>query len=363
MNLHIVPDHVFINKFYENLRELGILGNNRIVVRSNFQKLRFIQHDVPFGRLYGSSFNHHAGRTEKYEKIFIHQFTPLLYRWVATHEFQELNWMVWGADLYNLPTINTTLYEDLTLKKYVKRKFSLQDFLYRAKVFFLHDRFRPAAYSKVTNMLTWMKSEYDFALHHLDTLKANHQFFFYENQLPYQDLDKVLSDNKTSNHDLPTYILGNSSTPDLNHLDAIAWMEREGIRANLCVPVSYGDKKYTRFLKKHLSSYKGGNIEFVDRFMTIHDYLQFLNRADGLIMNNIRPQGYGNIFMMMYLNKKVFLNEKNLSIPELDTNKLKWHRLLDLKTEGTKEKDNNKPAVSALLSHEALLKSYQELFK
>ena len=361
MNLHIVPDNVFINKFYENLQELNILHNNRIVVRSNQSALKSVSHDLPFAKLYSSEFNALTGKTQDYDRVFIHQFTPLLYRWVSTHSFNELNWMVWGADLYNLPAVDTLLYEDLTLKRYVKRRFSLQDFLYRSKVFFLHERFRSVAYSKVKNVLTWMESEYDFARQHLDTLKASHKFFFYENQLPYQDLDKILTEKQTSTHDLPTYILGNSSTPELNHLDVIAWMEREGIRANLCVPVSYGDKKYARFLKNHVS-YKGGNIEFVDRYMTIHDYLQFLNRADGLIMNNIRPQGYGNIFMMMYLGKKIFLNEKNLSISALNKNKLIWYRLRDLKNTDRKEGDSNKSAVSALLSHDALLKNYRELF-
>lgn len=363
MNLHIVPDHVFTNKFYENLQELGILNNNKIVVRTNHDRLKHIQYKVPFAKLYSSLFDTLTGDTAFYDKVFIHQFTPLLYRWVACHDFRELNWMVWGADLYNLPSVNTQLYENLTLTKYVKRNFPWQDFLYRAKVSIFHGAYTDRAYAKVRNVLTWMTSEYNFALHHLPGLQADHQFFFYENPMPYQALDKIMTaDQDRIYHDRPTYILGNSSTAELNHLDAVAWMDREGITANLSIPVSYGDSKYTRFLKKNLSIYKGGEVQFVDRYMNFQEYLEFLYAADGLIMNNIRPQGYGNIFLMMYLGKKVFLNENNLSISELNKHGFVWYPMREMKDGGEVNLLKNQAAISALLAHDRLLTVYQDLF-
>ena len=363
MNLHIVPDNVFINKFFENLQEVGVQDNNRFVVRTNLGKLKFIKQDLPFARLYSSGFRQLCGKTGNYDKVFIHQFTPLLYRWVATQEFRELDWMVWGADLYNLPTVRTNLYEELTLSRYVKKNFSLQEFLYEVKVSLLNKPYQKTAYSKVKNVLTWMEMEYAFALRHLPGLQANHQFFFYENQLPYQALDTVIENSPVAGNRLvPTYILGNSSTAELNHLDAVAWMHREGVRANLQVPVSYGDRRYTDFLKRSLSFYQGGSIEFVDRYMTINEYLRFLYNADGLIMNNVRPQGYGNIFMMMYLGKKVFLNEKNLSGEELKKKGLIWFPLSQLKENSDMDLQKNRSSVLRLLSHETLLKVYRELF-
>jgi hypothetical protein len=35
--------------------------------------------------------------------------------------------------------------------------------------------------------------------------------------------------------------------------------------------------------------------------MAFEEYLNFLAASDGLIMNTVRPQGYGNILMMMYV--------------------------------------------------------------
>ena len=179
MNLHIVPDNVFVNKFYENLQELGIAGQNKLVVRTNQRKLKYIRHNLPFASLYSAGFDELTGATQDYQNVFIHQFTPLLYRWVATHDFNKLNWMVWGSDLYNLPFLKTGLYEELTKTQYIDRRISLQHFLYEMKVRLLHDRYREKAYSKVDGVLTWMTSEFRFARQHIPELKAAHHFFFF----------------------------------------------------------------------------------------------------------------------------------------------------------------------------------------
>jgi dTDP-N-acetylfucosamine:lipid II N-acetylfucosaminyltransferase len=363
MNLHIVPDNVFINKFYENLLELGINGNNKIVVRTNLPKLKYLKHNFPYAKLYSPAFDALTGDTSGYQKVFIHQFTPLLYRWVASRSFKELNWMVWGSDLYNLPSVKTQLYEDLTLRKYVQKRISLKDYLYRAKLSMLHLPYLNEAYRKVRNVLTWMPNEYNFALQHLPALKAAHQFFFYENDLPYQLLNDLLQEKQSpSRNDKPLYILGNSSTPELNHLDAVSLMDHQRVKVNLYVPLSYGDAAYARFLKKKLSFYKGGDIRFIETYMNFPEYLQFLHKSDGLIMNNIRPQGYGNIFMMMYLGKKVFLNGKNLSLEELNRGGLLWQPLEKLENETELNWKQNRSGVVALLAHDRLRKTYRNLF-
>ena len=363
MNLHLVPDNVFINKFYENLCELDLAGRNKIVVRTNHNKLKSIRHDFPFAPLYSAGFDVITGDTSKYENVFIHQFTPLLLRWVATHDFRKLNWMVWGADVYNLPFIATELYEPLTQKGYAEGGFSLQDFLYRMKVKILHEKYRKQAYAKVDSVLTWMNSEYQFAIRHIENLNAAHAFFFYENEVPYEALDNMTRETSVSGvRSRPHYIVGNSATAELNHLDAVSLMQELGVKADLSIPLSYGDASYARFLKKSLRFYTGGEIRFMDQYLKFPQYVKFLSSADGLIMNNIRPQGYGNILMMMYMGKQVYLNEKNLSVPELVRGGLMWKPLKDINSNDRPDWKANKLAVTKQLSHELLLQTYADLF-
>ncbi len=358
MNLHIVPDNTFINKFYDNLHELGLVDKNRLVVRSNSKKLSFVKRDIPFAPLYSSKFSALVGDTLSYENVFIHYFTPLLYRWVARNEFKSLSWMVWGGDLYNLPPLDHMCYEPIT-KAYVKNDLSLESILYKLKVRILHDPFRNRAYAKVDNILTWMQQEYQFVGENLP-VKANQKFFFYENQFPYAELDTLR--NKSVKGERLSLIIGNSGSPANNHADVIKFLEENKVDADLLIPVSYGDARYISFLKKNLS-YKYGKLEFVDRYMQFGEYLQFLSDADGLVMNTIRPQGYGNILMMFYMNKPVFFNEKNISLPDLKHFGFRWKSIDDLISFSKSDTpDTNSKAVTELLSHERLLAEYRKLF-
>ena len=363
MNLHIVPDNVFTNRFYENIVELGLLDKNRILVRSNSEKYVHIKHDIVGAPMYSAEFDSYVGDLSQYDKVFIHMFLPLMYRWVARNSFKELNWMIWGADLYNLPTNDLDLYDRLTYKKYVRNKWSLNNLLYLLKIRFTNSTYKKEAYSKVDNVLTWMTSEFNFACTHLPlSKKVKHKFFFYENKFAYETLDRYSQEKYASKSDIPTIIIGNSSTATLNHIDVVNYLQENAIKANLLIPVSYGDMHYADFLRKNLSFYTYGKVELVDRYMAFEEYVTFLMSADAIIMYNTRPQGYGNIFIMMYLEKPVILNEKNVSVADLDKNSLKWYSMGDLQKNKALEVSGNRRAVTELLSHQKLLKTYSDLF-
>ena len=359
MNLHIAPDNTFTNKFYENLQELGLTSSNKVVVRSNEKKLKSIKHELPFAPLYSSRFKNLVGDTLDYEKVFIHYFTPLMYRWVARRKFHELNWMVWGGDLYNLPSLDSSCYEPLTYKKFVEGNRSWQNKLYHLKILLTQSPFSKKAFAQVSNVLTWMKEEYSFALEHLP-INAQHKFFFYENEVPYHQLDSLAT--RVKNSDRSVLIVGNSGSPTNNHLDAIHLLEKNRVEADLIVPLSYGDPHYISFLKKEIT-FSYGKVSLLERFMPFDEYLNLIASSDGLIMNTLRPQGYGNIFMMMYLGRPVYLNPKNISLPDLDRAGLKWLPIDALRSPSHAKPDLiNKEAVINFLSHERLTREYQKLF-
>lgn len=361
MNLHILPDSKFSNTFHDNLKEAGLLKNNRLIVRTKKEKLSYVTGDIPFAPLYSSKFDDLAGDISSYDRVFIHQFSPLMYRWVTSHTFKELNWMIWGTDLYNLPFVEQDFYEAIT-KKFIKNHSSLNGFLYLLKVYLTNMPFRKKAYSKVDFILTWMQSEFEFAKKCITELRADHRFFFYENQLPYEALDSMNISDK-DNGGMLKLIVGNSGTPTNNHLDVIKRISESGIRADLYVPLTYGDKTYIQFIKRNISFYKNGRIELIEEFMAFDEYVRFLSEADALVMNHIRPQGYGNILMMMYLGKPVFMNDKNLSLPDLDRAGLSYQLISDLKNTASKTSTiNNRDNVLRLLSHETLVATYRGLF-
>jgi hypothetical protein len=203
-----------------------------------------------------------------------------------------------------------------------------------------------------------MREEYNYAVANL-SLKADHQFFFYENQLPYHQLDSTII--KPRQTDKLTLIIGNSGSPSNNHLDAVKFLEDNRIQADLWIPVSYGDAHYISFLRKNLR-YSYGDVHFADRFMPFEEYVSWLASVDGLVMNSLRPLGYGNILMMMYMDKPVYFNRANISLPDIKRAGLKWRILEDLTAAVPLMVVANREAVKNFLSHERLIKAYRGLF-
>lgn len=362
MNLHILPDSKFTAAFYGNMKEAGLLKNNLLVVRTNATKLKYVAQGIPFAPLYSAAFDRLVGEVATYERVYIHQLAPLMYRWIAKNKFRQLNWMTWGTDLYNLPFVKANFYERETLPL-AKHRVDFSHLLYLLKVYATAMPFKGKAYSKVDNILTWMNTEFRFATSHVQELHAAHQYFFYENQVPYEKIDAIVSSATPEENARMKLIIGNSGTPTNNHLDAIRKIHDAGVAADLYIPVSYGDSSYIRALKKNTGFYRGGEIHFMDSLMKFEEYVRFLYSADALVMNHLRPQGYGNIFMMMYMNKPVLLNKNNRSLPDLDQAGLVWGELDDVaRLKDSSHHFENKQRVIDLLSHERLLELYRNLF-
>ena len=216
------------------------------------------------------------------------------------------------------------------------------------------------AFNKVSNILTWMDGEFSYIVERLKMPHVSHQFFFYENDLPYEALDDIASSYHKQTRERQLLVLGNSGTDTNNHLDAIRTIQNHGVEADIVIPVSYGSENYKSFLRKSVDFYRGGSIRFMEEFLPFNDYIQLLLNSDGLIMNHLRPQGYGNILMMMYLEKTVYMNPRNISIPDLDSNRLPWIPISEVGRQAVLPKSRN--AVRSVFSHERLKEVYGTLF-
>lgn len=363
MNLHIGVDNQFIQRVIDNVEEAGLSSKNKFFIRSK-TKPSFISSNVPFSSVYSSKFKDIVGDTLQYEKVIIHQFSPLMFRWVAMNSFNKICWAPWGTDLYDLPAIDFDLYEPVTRKEFAGRQVNIDRFLFDLKYWTTNAAFKNKAYGKISEVYTWMQSEYEFAKAKIHRLHASHRFFFYENPVPYHQLKEVLRADQPAKNKVPLLIIGNSATPSNNHIDVIRQLDLRGLKADLLVPCNYGEAAYTKYLKTAVRNYRGGEVKFLEQRMDFVSYLNLIAKADALVMNNIRPQGYGNIFMMLFLGKPVFLNPSNISTADLTRYGIPWKptpELFDFRFDWTiseREREN----LTSLLSHERSLEVTRKLF-
>lgn len=77
---------------------------------------------------------------------------------------------------------------------------------------------------------------------------------------------------------------------------------------NIYAPLSYGDKKYADSIKNiGIARFKNRFIA-LESFMQFDEYIAFLNNIDIAIFKQNRQQAMGNIFVLLALGKKVYLD-------------------------------------------------------
>ncbi|MFM7854857.1 MAG: TDP-N-acetylfucosamine:lipid II N-acetylfucosaminyltransferase, partial [Flammeovirgaceae bacterium] len=198
--------------------------------------------------------------------------------------------------------------------------------LYKAKLKFTQTAYQGQAFAKVDYILTWMAGEFEFAKKNIPTLRAEHIHFFYQKEFQYEDVDDKKPYHKVNA--LPLIIVGNSGTPANNHLDTIKLIASANEAARVILPVSYGEKRYIEFIKKKMASVSGRlEIEFLENFLSLQNFLDLLSSADALVINSLRPQGYGTIFLSQLKWVPLFLNHKNVSIPDILKMGIKFYDL------------------------------------
>lgn len=319
MNLHILNDEKFFDPFVGKLEELDLLDNNIFIVKER-GPLRFIKRkDLVYGRLGDKQL---IGDILQYEKVFIHAFSFELYRWVKQHTFRELNWMVWGKELYESKMVNYPLYEARTqnIVQKIKRVRPVMSSYYRKAERFFFQIDIEEVYKKVDYVLTWIKPEYDYAVRHIKGLQARHKDFAYTFEINTEAFANMFDGKSFYLHAEARKLkclIGNSGTSVNNHIDALYKIENANF-SEITMPVSYGDPEYVELLKKEVKrSFAFKNITFMDQFMTFGNYLQFFNSYDIFLSNSLRPIGMGNIWIALLMGKVVFMNNKNLVFPYL----------------------------------------------
>lgn len=133
-----------------------------------------------------------------------------------------------------------------------------------------------------------------------------YSYFTLEHLIGEDLLDKTVNGNNI--------LLGNSSTPDNNHLDILLRLKRIGIQGEriLITPLSYGD-----LWIKHIVN-NVGKLLFGKQFYPLLDYMprstynQVVQSCSVFVANHHRPNAFGNTLTALWLGARVYVSNKNV---------------------------------------------------
>ena len=316
MNIHIIENEKFTQPFLDMLQDY-FPQNSNIVYVHHENNYDFVKKKYSFVKFIDSFEEVDLSLANQcLDKIFIHAFYSrhlllFLYKNRFNIDFKKVVFIAWGSDIYNnylelrQPPLN---FKDL------RRRFRTR----------LYERIKKNLMKKVRLYMTFASGDIDI-INNIYGANGIQFDCLYPSTVDLENLNRIkkLNHNNIStdetvssahkedfsnkNH-TTTILLGNSATETNQHieiLDVLYKYKNENIK--IICPLSYGDKKYALQIKDY------GQKLFGDKFIPLLDYLnpveytKLLGNVNIAVFNHNRQQATGNIEILSYLGKKIFI--------------------------------------------------------
>lgn len=336
MNYHIFPANIFFNSYIEDIYLLHEEKNNVFWVRGNESDNKYLKTSRPI------TFIGHdeerivslLKRLRNTDKLFISWYDIFIGKCVLKAGITcELYVYLMGGEFYDDPPgfHNKWLFDRKTTKIVNKLTSPHVVFLRKPKNWHkivdeiiqklnhnkkLHEQYveKSETISRIDYLITVPHNQSEIEL--ISKLYPTFQAKYLSGGFD-QNVD--LSINHTATHNIESHntlriLLGNSSNPTNNHLDAFSLItKRLKINYEIYAPLSYGDDNYSKIVQKYATRIWKEKFHPITQFMERSQYIEFLKTIDIVIMYHNRQQAYGNIITSLMLGKPIFMKKNNAS--------------------------------------------------
>ncbi|HYV91974.1 MAG TPA: TDP-N-acetylfucosamine:lipid II N-acetylfucosaminyltransferase [Chitinophagales bacterium] len=348
MNLHLIPDNGFLNRFIDITNRISAVQNNYLICSTPHPfsvpgKKKLLRDDVKIAHYGSKSFYDLIGDINRYEKIFIHFLSDQLCDFVNrnSESHAKFFWIFWGADFYTpLEFFAAEIFDEDSMTYYRRHgtfastNNRLVDALKRAKRIFIQPFIyqrrverRRKAIDRINYFLHYNPFDFEVVKKFFPTNAAFHYFFYYEFDYaspPDTSSEAVKDFRQRFSLRAPLIIqLGNSASLSNNHLGALKALSRFANEDfQIVCPLSYGDRKYAQYVIEIGSKLFGDKFIPVTTYLPKEDYLSLLQCIDIGVMNHRRSEGGANTVMLLAMGKKVFMPDENALNKFLNSNSI-----------------------------------------
>lgn len=346
-NLHIVNTDKFVNPYIDFIRKnfsenehsficipethanIDFKNRSDLLLIENIFDVKFLKELYSADRIY----LHSLFNKKLIALLFIH---PLL--------LKKCSWIIWGGDLYSFR------------RNKIKFKSKLKEFMKKSII------------KRFGTIITLVEEDYNLAQ---KWYQAKGVYFHgaYINPISKKFLEEVPFLSK-ENKKVVCIQVGNSADPSNNHIQVLNRLKnysKEDIK--IYVPLSYGDKKYSVKVIELGNELFGEKFIPITKFLTPEEYSKYLNTIDIALFNNNRQQALGNIYALLYLNKKVYIRpDTSMSSHFKKMFNVETHNMLDVgnvEFEEFKKEDinENRSKISCVFEEEYLIGIWSNIFK
>lgn len=191
------------------------------------------------------------------------------------------------------------------------------------------------------------------------------KLFSKSNRLVYSDFDYawidqlVIEEKFNYSNGVNKIMIGHSSVPTMNHLDALH--ELKGIEAQFLLPLSYGNHEYKDKLLSVLGIHEKKMIYLLEK-ISLEQYLIELNSCDVVVLFTAVQEAVGNMLSAFYLGKKVVLMRNSVLDYYCETLGLKYFYLDSICSLFTEEDAlRNRGIINSNFSKQEVLKRTKKI--
>lgn len=260
--------------------------------------------------------------------------------------YKKMVWSIWGGDVYF----------------YKYKSNSLKDTL----IEFL----RKIIIAKIPVISSYIKGDYDEVVKIYNS-SAKYIKAKYPSPIEEEKILKFANRNK-QNADCISILVGNSADSSNEHIAAFNLLQKfkdENIK--VFSVLSYGgNTNYTDSVIQSGKKIFGDKFKPILDYMNFEDYLSFLGSIDICVFNHKRQQGLGNVYILLALQKKVFMDSSissfryyhELGIKIYDTKKIDKFSFEDFKHQEKQETINNQNLILNDISEKTIYKEWKNVF-
>lgn len=377
LNLHIMIDSPYSKKFIQMVNENFDIEEHYFIITTSSNKLNYLD-DSEYTNLSVVNLNQVeyecSYKILKYinicSKVFVHLLTDYMCNFLVRYTIEkEVNWVLWGVDLYNF--IDMNLFDDLTAGL-LNKKFSWVRKNIKNNINYI---LRKVAIRKFSNIYTEFDDDFLPIKENFITA-AVHGKLVYPNPVNFVVLENQSSQINQLYNFKPKYKfviqVGNSGDPSNNHLEIFQQLKKI-YKKDFCVisPLSYGDSDYINEIIIQGKNLLGERFIPLKEFLKPEEYFKILKQVDVSIMNHNRQQASSNMSILLYLGKKLYAKEhistarefKRLGVKLFNVSELRKINFEQLIKMNDEDKEKNKRIIFEYFSDEKILMYLKAIFK
>lgn len=326
MNIHFMYDEKFINLFIEKYLRFHPLNKNKFFIIQTFKNEELKHVNNPIAKkiiLNKKTLKKLIIENNNIENIFFHNFPLNIFSIIGLIPNQiKIHWIFYGIEIFKAPislkildgeslSIYPKIYKTNKLFRIVPDRFIMMILIAREK-FWIYQLSK--VLKKIDNFYHWNKYDYLYIKRVFPEFSPEFRNFGYNTNYKrtLEDENHITNVNIMVNLPKKLIMIGNNSSLSLNHLSIIKFFAQfDNPGFTIILPLNYGNMNYKKYLLNYSKNLLGDKLVVLDNFLSYFEYRKIISNIDVLIMNNIRPQGAGNVHIALHEGKKIYMNPKN----------------------------------------------------